>query len=85
MDGRGLKKNTDLTDRTDKKNPSNPSHPCSEEKAEKASEASLAAFDLCAEQAGLKVDAMDVWGVHNWHANLMAVLSVGVGLWVWAN
>ena len=71
--------NTDLTDRTDKKNPSNPSHPCSEEKAEKASEASLAAFDLCAEQAGLKVDAMDVWGVHNWHANLMAVLSVGVG------
>ena len=22
---------------------------------------------------------MDVWGVHNWHANLMAVLSVGVG------
>ena len=65
VDGRGLKKNTDLTDRTDKKNPSNPSHPCSEEK--------------CAEQAGLKVDAMDVWGVHNWHANLMAVLSVGVG------
>ena len=79
VDGRGLKKNTDLTDSTDKKNPSNPSHPCSEEKAEKASEASLAAFDLCAEQAGLKVDAMDVWGVHNWHANLMAVLSVGVG------
>ena len=47
--------------------------------SEKASDASLAAFDLCAEQAGLKVDAMDVWGVHNWHANLMAVLSVGVG------
>ena len=21
---------------------------------------------------------MDVWGEHNWHANLMAVLSVGV-------
>ena len=40
--------------------------------------ASLAAFDLCAEQAGLKPGAMDVWGEHNWHANLMAVLSVGV-------
>ena len=87
VDGRGLRgkksegrgKKSDLTDRTDKKNPTNPSHPCSEEKAEKASDASLAAFDLCAEQAGLKVDAMDVWGVHNWHANLMAVLSVGVG------
>ena len=39
----------------------------------------LAAFDLCAEQAGLKVGEMDVWGEHNWHANLMAVLSVGVG------
>ena len=37
-----------------------------------------AAFDLCAEQAGLKADRMDVWGEHNWHANLMAVLSVGV-------
>lgn len=42
------------------------------------SAASLAAFDLCAEQAGLKPGAMDVWGVHNWHTNLMAVLSVGV-------
>ena len=39
----------------------------------------LAAFDLCAEQAGLKAGEMDVWGEHNWHANLMAVLSVGVG------
>ena len=41
--------------------------------------ASLAAFDLCAEQAGLKPGEMDVWGEHNWHSNLMAVLSVGVG------
>ena len=38
----------------------------------------LEAFDLCAEQAGLKAGEMDVWGEHNWHANLMAVLSVGV-------
>ena len=38
----------------------------------------LAAFDLCAEQAGLKAGEMDVWGEHNWHTNLMAVLSVGV-------
>ena len=38
----------------------------------------LAAFDLCAEQAGLNPKAMDVWGEHNWHTNLMAVLSVGV-------
>ena len=40
---------------------------------------SLAAFDLCAELAGLKPGSMDVWGEHNWHTNLMAVLSVGVG------
>lgn len=40
---------------------------------------SLEAFDLCAKQAGLDVEAMDVWGVHNWHTNLMAVMSVGVG------
>ena len=38
-----------------------------------------AAFDMCAELAGLKPGAMDIWGEHNWHANLMAVLSVGVG------
>ena len=38
----------------------------------------LVAFDLCAEQAGLNPNSMDVWGEHNWHANLMAVLSVGV-------
>ena len=47
--------------------------------AEEASKQSLAAFDLCAEQAGLNPTAMDVWGEHNWHSNLMAVLSVGVG------
>ena len=42
------------------------------------SPASLTAFDLCAQQAGLNASAMDVWGEHNWHTNLMAVLSVGV-------
>ncbi len=41
-------------------------------------ESSLTAFDLCAQQAGLDPSGMDVWGEHNWHANLMAVLSVGV-------
>ena len=43
-----------------------------------AEPASLAAFDLCAEQAGLNPHSMDVWGERNWHSNLMAVLSVGV-------
>lgn len=43
-----------------------------------ASPASLRAFDLCVQQAGLSADAMDVWGKHNWHSNLMAVLSVGL-------
>ena len=45
---------------------------------EQASSASLTAFDLCAQQAGLNPSGMDVWGEHNWHTNLMAVLSVGV-------
>ena len=39
----------------------------------------LAKFDLCAKAAGLAPESMDIWGEHNWHANLMAVLSVGVG------
>ena len=45
---------------------------------EQPTSVSLEAFDLCVELAGLKADEMDVWGVHNWHANLMSVLSVGV-------
>ena len=47
--------------------------------AEQASAESLAKFDLCAKAAGLDPTMMDVWGVRNWHSNLMAVLSVGVG------
>ena len=39
---------------------------------------SIAAFDLCAKQAGLDPEKMDIWGEHNWHSNLMAVLSVGL-------
>ena len=49
-----------------------------EEVISSLSDASLKAFDLCVQQAGLKPDEMDVWGEHNWHNNLMAVLSVGV-------
>ena len=42
-------------------------------------EHNLNAFDLCVKEAGLKPEEMDIWGVHNWHSNLMAVLSVGAG------
>lgn len=42
------------------------------------SPSSLHAFDLCVSQAGLSADEMDLWGNHNWHSNLMAVLSVGL-------
>ena len=45
---------------------------------ELATAESLAKFDLCAKAAGLDPAMMDVWGVRNWHSNLMAVLSVGV-------
>ena len=57
------------------------SEKCTEqtEKAAALDPKALAAFDLCAEQAGLNPNSMDVWGEHNWHSNLMAVLSVGVG------
>lgn len=51
-----------------------------EEEATKASTSpfGLRAFDLCVKAAGLNASAMDIWGQHNWHANLMAVLSVGL-------
>ena len=51
----------------------------STEHAEPATAESLAKFDLCAQQAGLDSQSMDIWGERNWHSNLMAVLSVGVG------
>lgn len=40
---------------------------------------SLAKFDMCVKEAGLDPNKMDVCGVRNWHSNLLAVLSVGVG------
>lgn len=39
---------------------------------------SLHAFDLCVKNVGLNPEAMDLWGQHNWHSNLMAVMSVGL-------
>jgi len=46
---------------------------------EPATPEALAKFDLCAKEAGLDPHSMDIWGERNWHTNLMAVLSVGVG------
>ena len=40
--------------------------------------ANLIAFDLCVKEAGLNPSALDVWGEHNWHKNLMSVLSAGL-------
>ena len=40
--------------------------------------ANLIAFDLCVKEAGLNPDALDVFGEHNRHKNLMSVLSAGL-------
>ena len=75
-----MKKNTNgtnLTNKTLQHVAEEPANITPQEVGE-ASAQSLEAFDLCVGLAGLKADTMDVWGVHNWHANLMAVLSVGV-------
>jgi len=45
---------------------------------EKATTYSLTAFDLCVKEAGLTSESLDVWGIHNWHTNLKALLSVGL-------
>ena len=52
--------------------------PASLRLCDSASQSSLHAFDLCVQNAGLKAEEMDIWGEHNWHSNLMAVLSVGL-------
>lgn len=46
--------------------------------AEEPLQTSLTAFDLCVKEAGLNPDNLDIWGQHNWHNNLLAVLSVGL-------
>ena len=74
-----MKKNTKEADKGKQEKTTKEAAPSvPQEVTEQPTVASLEAFDLCVGLAGLKADAMDVWGVHNWHANLMAVLSVGV-------
>ena len=74
-----MKKNTKEVDKGKQEKTTKEAAPSvPQEVTEQPTVASLEAFDLCVGLAGLKADAMDVWGVHNWHANLMAVLSVGV-------
>lgn len=46
--------------------------------AETPSAVNLHAFDLCVEASGLPLGELDKWGEHNWHNNLMAILSVGL-------
>ena len=38
----------------------------------------LIAFDLCVKEAGLNPSELDIFGEHNWHKNLMSVLSAGM-------
>ena len=38
----------------------------------------LISFDLLVKEAGLDPKALDVFGEHNWHKNLMSVLSLGM-------
>lgn len=75
-----MKKNTNGTNLTNKtlQHVAEETADITPQEVGEASAQSLEAFDLCVGLAGLKADTMDVWGVHNWHANLMAVLSVGV-------
>ena len=43
-----------------------------------ASERNLRIFDLCLEEAGLKLKDIDQIGVYNWHNTLVSILSVGI-------
>lgn len=47
-------------------------------KAEKALNENLIVFDLLVKEAGLDPKALDVFGEHNWHKNLMSVMSLGL-------
>ncbi len=58
-------------DRQDSRNLSTP-------KEEKPLKENLISFDLCVKEAGLNPSGLDVFGEHNWHKNLMSVLSAGM-------
>ena len=47
-------------------------------KTEKPLNENLIVFDLLVKEAGLDPKALDVFGEHNWHKNLMSVLSLGM-------
>ena len=76
--GRDVKSHTDGTEIKSQTSNLKPQISNLNPQTESLDSKNLAAFDLCAEQAGLNSQSMDVWGEHNWHSNLMAVLSVGV-------
>ncbi len=45
---------------------------------EKPIKENLIVFDLLVKEAGLDPKALDIFGEHNWHKNLMSVLSAGL-------
>ncbi|MBO4483270.1 MAG: DUF3987 domain-containing protein [Prevotella sp.] len=45
---------------------------------EKPIKENLIVFDLLVKEAGLDPKALDIFGEHNWHKNLMSILSLGM-------
>ena len=43
-----------------------------------ATDRNLRIFDLCLQEAGLKLEEIDQVGVYNWHNTLVSILSVGI-------
>ena len=43
-----------------------------------ATDRNLRIFDLCLQEAGLKLEEIDQMGVYNWHNTLVSILSVGI-------
>ena len=46
--------------------------------AEKPIKENLIVFDLLVKEAGLDPKALDIFGEHNWHKNLMSIMSLGM-------
>ena len=73
-DKRGIARNDNTADKKGEA----PSVDCCPLSVVNPTAVSLIAFDLCVKEAGLQENSLDTEGVHNWHTNLMAVLSVGL-------
>ena len=79
--GKGVDRKKPATIPLERKNVTTPSAPGGEEGRGEGAvplRENLIVFDLLVKEAGLDPKALDIFGEHNWHKNLMSIMSLGM-------